>query len=180
MGRGIGQRGRGLLAALAEGPAGQYVPLHELSEPDVLSESCDKTNARSALHLLERRGLVDTIRDTDPDRRVTTSTIMSGVTRDLPLTTDHPLVVRDMGRPHPRGQGVAWSRGGPDPSDPDHGALLTRQEPGPVSARSTGRQSRSSPVERRCPWSGMGQTAVDTRSRGADRRDGGASWWPSR
>lgn len=58
----MGQRGRTLLAALAEHP-GKFVPLHELAEPlhelaepDVRNVSSDMTNARQTVRALERCG----------------------------------------------------------------------------------------------------------------------------
>lgn len=73
----MGQRGRTLLAALAEHP-GKFVPLHELAEPDVRNVSCDMTNARQTVRALEQRGLVVSMSKPDPRKLVPMSVVRGG------------------------------------------------------------------------------------------------------
>lgn len=79
MGRGLGDRQRQILDQLKE--ADGWVPLHELADdPD---DSNEMAKARSAVRGLERRDLVETMRDTDPDRLVSTTTIEAVATPAL-------------------------------------------------------------------------------------------------
>lgn len=75
MGRGLGARQREVLSKL---DSREWTPLHELADdPDNPNEMA---KARSAAHGLERRGLVHTCRDTDPNRLVHTTVITAEVT----------------------------------------------------------------------------------------------------
>jgi len=86
MSRGIGVRQRAILQKLAEQPD-HYVPLHELADIDGLDDPDERRNemakARSAIRGLEKRGLVTTIRDPDPDHRVGTTSVFATLGEDF-------------------------------------------------------------------------------------------------
>lgn len=77
MGRGLGERQREVLDRLAAAPPGEMVPLHRLVDDP--GDSVTLARARSAVHGLERRGLVITTRTTDPDRLVDTTAVVGEV-----------------------------------------------------------------------------------------------------
>ena len=72
MGRGVGERGRELLARLEEA-GGWWTPLYQLADDQDVNEM-NKT--RAAVHRLEQRGLVVTMRNADPERRIDTTVIV--------------------------------------------------------------------------------------------------------
>ena len=73
MGRGLGERQREVLDRLAAEPPGEWVPLHRLVDDP--GDSTELARCRSAVHGLERRGLVVTSRMADPNRMVNTTTV---------------------------------------------------------------------------------------------------------